>query len=85
MTDISQRTPAEIIDLLITNNIKCFMLQEKIMDTTFSNDERFQASLQAHEFNNRRNQLIRALDKLLGYGEFTQLEKSYNKKFTEEK
>ena len=80
---IETRTPAELIDLLITTNIKCFMAQDEIADESLSQEERFNASQRAHQMNNRRNQLIRALDKVLGYGEFTQLEKSYNKAFKE--
>lgn len=85
MTDIGTRTPAELIDLLITNNIHCFMAQDTIMDKSLSDEERFRASLRAHELNNRRNQLIRKLDEVLGYNEFTQLEKSYNLQFKEDR
>jgi len=81
MIDIGIRTPAELIDLLITNNIHCYMAQDNIMDKNLSDEERFKASQKAHEYNNRRNQLIRRLDEMMGYGEFTQLEKSYNSQF----
>jgi len=55
------------------------------MDESLPDAERFQASLLTHELNYRRNQLIRALDKVLGFSQFTQTEKSYSIQFEKAK
>jgi hypothetical protein len=79
--DIGNRTPAELLDLLVTNNIRCFNAQDKINDSSLSSEEQLLAAKEAQKLNNRRNQLIRKIDELLGFGEFTQLEKSYKDKY----
>jgi len=78
---IEERTIGELFDLLITTSNRAWHCQDKIMDESLSFEERFKASLETHKSNNRRNQLIRAIDKRLGDSEFTQPEKTYNEQF----
>lgn len=66
-----------LIDELITTNIKCFMQQEVV---THSDDtvEIATAAVLAQQLNARRNQLIRAIDKLLGDSDVSPTAKTYD-------
>jgi len=74
---VSIKTTGELIDQLITTNIKCFMAQDKIVDNKLSPLERLKAAELAQQTNARRTALIRELDKRLGDGADTLLEKTY--------
>jgi hypothetical protein len=76
---IETKTPGIILDELITTDIKCFMAQDRIFDESLSQEERFKASQDTHALNARRNQLIRALDVMLGYGAGSPTTKTYDK------
>ena len=71
-----QRSPAELIDALITVDIKCYMFQDKQAEAeTF--EEKGMWGEKVMELNRKRNNIMRALDSLLGYGESTVTPKSY--------
>ena len=76
---IDSKTPGELIDILITTNIKCFMAQETIMDSEASDKEVAKAARQAQELNARRCNTVRAIDQKLGAGADTLTEKTYDK------
>lgn len=78
MTDIRYKSISMLIDELITNNIKCWFAQERLLSGK-DDHEVAEAARDAQKLNARRNQLIRAIDEELGQGEFTQLRKSYDK------
>jgi hypothetical protein len=73
---IETKSLGELIDQLITADIRTWFAQEIIMDESLSLDERFQGALNAQKGNKRRNELIRAIDKLLDQ-ESTPDEKTY--------
>jgi hypothetical protein len=77
MTDIKIKTLGVLIDELFTTDHKCWEAQDKIMDESLSKEEIIKASVQAHELNRRRNQLIRAIDESVGQAEYTVTEKTY--------
>lgn len=70
---VAQKSPSELIDSLITTNIKCFMAQEKLMQ---NQDIEKNAKL-AQQLNARRNKLMIEIDKVLGYIEIAPTEKTY--------
>jgi len=77
MPDISQKTVACLIDELITADIRCWMAQDKVMNESLSEQERFKAALTAQDSNRRRSDLMRAIDERLGEGKFAGMKKSY--------
>jgi hypothetical protein len=62
---IETKTTGQMIDELITTNIKCFMAQDK---KDYEN---------AQQLNKRRCDLIRAIDATMGQGENTTTGKTY--------
>jgi hypothetical protein len=78
---IETKTFATLIDELITTSNRAWHAQDDIMNTSLSDEKRFQASLRAHEANFRRNQLIRSIDAMFGNSDFTQSEKTYSEQF----
>jgi|WetSurMetagenome_2_1015567.scaffolds.fasta_scaffold121077_2 hypothetical protein len=77
MTDIKIKTLGVLIDELFTTDHKCWEAQDKLMDSTFTESERLQASIQAHKLNKRRNELIRAIDESVGQINNSVTEKTY--------
>lgn len=75
MSDISQKSKGELIDQLITADIKCFFAQESIGDSDPVKALRAARSAQVN--NKRRCDLIRALDARLGDGDISPSEKTY--------
>lgn len=70
------KTPGELIDALITTDIKIFMLIEKeALAETY--EQRGIIGEQVLELNRKRANLTRALDYLLGFGESTVTAKTY--------
>jgi hypothetical protein len=78
---IETKTIGFLLDELITTDLKCWFAQEDIMNTALSDEERFQASLRTHEMNSRRNQIIRAIDELMGESANSVTSKTYTKHF----
>lgn len=78
---IETKTLGFLIDELITTDLKCWMAQEDIMNKDLSDSERFQASIKTHEMNSRRNQLIRAIDEMMGQSANSVTSKTYTKHF----
>jgi len=77
--DVSRRTIGELIDALVTTDIRCWNSQDDLLDETLSQEKRLQAAVTAQKSNARRTQLIRAIDELLGDGDITGFKKSYDK------
>jgi hypothetical protein len=75
--DVTRRTVGELIDTLITTNIRCWHEQEKLMNTSLSSEQRLDAAIMAQQTNARRTALIRAIDERLGEGNSTLLAKTY--------
>lgn len=75
---IDMKSPAFIIDELFTTLQKCWIAQEDVMKETDDN-KIADASKRAQELNNRRNKLMRALDRVLGFEEITLTTKTYDK------
>lgn len=77
MSDITRKTIAELIDQLITNNIKCFMYQDQV---TYETDPEkvANAGKMAQKTNAIRNQLIRAINEFFSDSENSPLTKTYD-------
>lgn len=71
MTSGKQKTVGELIDSLITTNLRCWMAQEDIMNENLSTDERLEAAIRAQEQNAKRSQLIAAINEAFGETGFT--------------
>jgi len=74
---VDMKSIGELIDLLITADVKCFLAQEKIADKNTSHDDIVTYALQAQAMNKRRSELMRAIDKRLGEFDNTVTEKTY--------
>ena len=59
------KTLGELIDSLVTTNVKIFFLMEIETDKSKSMEERFQAGKNVIALNKKRNKLIKAIDTLL--------------------
>lgn len=81
MSDISEKSIGYIIDELITTDMKCWFAQEDIMNESLSTEDRLQAAIRAQQMNDRRNQLIKAIDVNLGQGHMSPTSKSYHTYF----
>lgn len=71
MTSGREKTIGELIDSLITTNLRCWMAQEDIMNESLSESQRLQAAIRAQEQNAKRSQLIAAINDALGETGFT--------------
>lgn len=71
MTDISSKTIGELIDALITTNLRCWFAQEDIMNPELSENQRLNAAIRAQEQNAKRSQLIGAINDYFGENGFT--------------
>lgn len=76
--DVQTKTIGELIDALITTNLRCWFAQEQIVDKSLSEKERLDAAVNAQIQNARRSALILAIDKKLGDAEFSTVEKTYS-------
>jgi hypothetical protein len=76
---IKEKTIANLIDELITNNMRCWFAQDKLMDMSLSEKERLNAAIVAQQTNAKRTELIKAIDELLGFGQYTNVTKTYIK------
>jgi len=76
---IEVKTPSMLVDELITANIKCFMAIDRLHQYAEQGDEiaSGRESILVHKLNNRRNELMAALDRVLGHGNGTVMEKTY--------
>jgi len=78
--DVSSKTIGELIDQLITADLRCWHAQDSLMDKSLSDKERLDAAILAQKTNARRTSLIRAIDERLGEGALTGFMKSYDNK-----
>jgi hypothetical protein len=77
---IEKKSLSDLIDRLITNNIKCFIAQDKLMESKDDGEIATYAK-QAQQLNIIRNKLMRAID--VEYGDDDSLtEKTYSKENT---
>ena len=74
---VAIKTIGELIDQLITADIKTFLAQDTIMDLTLSESVRLAAAETAQISNARRTALIREIDLRLGDKATTLLKKTY--------
>lgn len=73
-----KKTTGELIDQLITADIRCWFAQEDIMNEDLSGELRLEAAILAQRANARRTALIRAIDEKLSEPEVGFL-KTYDK------
>jgi hypothetical protein len=70
-----------MLDELISSCLKTWFSQEDLMNTNLSDEDRLKAAIKTQEYNNRRNQLIRAIDAYFGQTSTTYTDKTYAKHF----
>ncbi len=78
MSDIEVKTTMQLMDEFVTNQIRCWMAQEKIMDNGLSDSERLKWAIRAQETNAKRTELIRILDQRLNSPGVTNTSKTYH-------
>lgn len=71
MTSGKEKTIGELIDSLITTDMRCWFAQEDIMNESLSEHDRLQAAIRAQEQNAKRSQLIAAINQAFGEQGFT--------------
>jgi hypothetical protein len=76
---INQKTPGQLVDELFSTDHRCWEAQEKIQDLSLSDEERLNFAVIAQQQNAKRTELIRAIDELLGFSQYTNTTKTYNK------
>jgi hypothetical protein len=81
--NINEKTLGQLIDELITTNLRCWFAQEDIMNSALSESQRLNAAIRAQEQNSKRTELIRALDKRPGGEGITNTTKTYHTYFKE--
>ena len=74
---VTEKTPGELIDSLITVDIKCFMFQEKSLDENLTDDERLKFADLVIAMNKKRCNLMRSIDVLLDFDEDMVTPKTY--------
>lgn len=71
MTSGKEKTIGELIDSLVTTDLRCWFSQEDIMNESLSEHDRLQAAIRAQEQNAKRSQLIAAINEYFGETGFT--------------
>lgn len=71
------KTTMQLLDEFVTNQIRCWVAQEKLMDESLSDEKRLQTAITAQKANAKRTELIRVLDKRLNSPGVTNDEKTY--------
>ena len=77
--DISVKTIGQLIDELITTDLRCWFAQEDIMNEALPTEKRLEGAINAQKQNAKRTELIRAIDIKLGEGNFSNVTKTYFK------
>ena len=73
--NIGMKSTSELIDSLITTNIKCFLKQDILMSSP--DNDVVQVARDIQTLNKRRNELMREIDKRLGDSDITVTDKTY--------
>jgi hypothetical protein len=73
---IERKSLGMLIDELITTSMKCWFAQEQVMKGVSDMDVAGSAAT-AQRLNKRRNELISAIDRVLGDEDITPTEKTY--------
>ena len=75
---IATKTPGQLIDELITTDVRCWFAQEDLLNMDLPEAERLAAAVRAQQQNSKRTELIRALDSILASTEFSNTTKTYH-------
>ncbi len=76
--DIKQKSIGVLIDELITTSMKCWFAQERLLAGK-TDKETADAARDCQALNARRNNLMRAIDEVLGQGSISLTKKTYDK------
>lgn len=68
---IEVKTIGELIDSLVTTNLRCWFAQEDIMNPELSESQRLEAAIRAQEQNAKRSELIGAINEYFKERGFT--------------
>ena len=78
---IEMKSIGMIFDEFLTVSQKLYHVQEDLMDTTKSTEERLEIALKIQGLNSKRNQLIRAIDTFFGQADMSFTDKTYTKHY----
>jgi len=79
--DIAFKSLGELVDQLITTDLKCWYGQEIMKDPNATDKELADAFKLVQETNDRRNRLIRAIDERVGEADGSPSAKTYHTYF----
>lgn len=71
MTSGREKTIGELIDSLITTDLRCWTSQDKIFDESLTPEQQLEAAKEAQRQNAKRSQLIAAINGVFGETGFT--------------
>lgn len=77
--NIGQKTLGQLIDELFSTDHRCWEAQDKLQNLALSDSERLNFAVMAQQQNAKRTELIRAIDELMGFTQYTNTTKTYNK------
>jgi hypothetical protein len=69
--DIAKKTIGELIDGLVTTNLRCWTYQENLLNESFTDEQRLKFAIMAQEQNAKRSQLIGAINEYFKEQGFT--------------
>jgi hypothetical protein len=75
---IATKSIGELVDSLITTDLRCWFAQETLMDKSLSVEDRLAAAERAQEMNSRRTQLMMAINEFFGQEGISLATKSYH-------
>lgn len=78
---ITQKSIGELVDSLITTDLRCWFAQEDIMNESLTTEQRLAAAIRAQEMNSRRTQLMIAINEIFGQQGVSLATKSYHTYF----
>lgn len=74
---IGQKTPGQLIDELFSTDHRTWEAQDRLVDLSLSVEKRLEFAIIAQQQNAKRTELIKAIDELLGFGQYTNSTKTY--------
>ena len=68
---IETKSLSFLIGQLITTSHRCWNFQDEILDESLSEHDRLMSAIKAQEENAKRSKLMKAIDDMMGQGEYT--------------
>lgn len=83
--NIKEKTAGQLIDELISTDLRCWFAQEDLMNESLTETQRLNSAIRAQQQNSKRTELIRAIDSIISGTEFSNVTKTYHTYIKEDK